>query len=90
MSAPLEDARLLTYRYQRIRQDMESQVMNHKRNFLYFRAVAMPGASACDVTPFSFLGLVLKNMKATQLPSSAATASEMPAQHLIDKVFLIR
>uniref|UniRef100_A0A0E0CYH9 SH3 domain-containing protein n=1 Tax=Oryza meridionalis TaxID=40149 RepID=A0A0E0CYH9_9ORYZ len=26
MSAPLEDARLLTYRYQRIRQDMESQV----------------------------------------------------------------
>ncbi|GJN08346.1 hypothetical protein PR202_ga26257 [Eleusine coracana subsp. coracana] len=27
MSAPLEDARLLTYRYQRIRQDMESQVI---------------------------------------------------------------
>lgn len=33
MSAPLEDARLLTYRYQRIRQDMESQVMNHKKYF---------------------------------------------------------
>lgn len=26
MSAPLEDARLLTYRYERIRQDVESQV----------------------------------------------------------------
>lgn len=27
MSAPLEDARLLTYRYERIRQDLESQVI---------------------------------------------------------------
>jgi hypothetical protein len=33
MSAPLEDARLLTYRYQRIRQDMESQVRNHNKYF---------------------------------------------------------
>jgi hypothetical protein len=60
MSAPLEDARLLTYRYQRIRQDMESQVMNRKRNFLYFTAVAMLGASTSDVTSFSFLALIPK------------------------------
>jgi hypothetical protein len=32
MSAPLEDARLLTYRYERIRQDVESQV---KSTFTY-------------------------------------------------------
>ena len=32
ISAPLEDARLLTYRYRRIRQDMESQV---KSSFTY-------------------------------------------------------
>jgi hypothetical protein len=38
MSAPLEDARLLTYRYQRIRQDMESQVVSYKmKPFLLLR-----------------------------------------------------
>ncbi|XP_047090069.1 SH3 domain-containing protein 2-like [Lolium rigidum] len=34
MSAPLEDARLLTYRYQRIRQDMESQIADVMRKQL--------------------------------------------------------
>lgn len=34
MSAPLEDARLLTYRYQRIRQDMESQIADVVRRQL--------------------------------------------------------
>jgi hypothetical protein len=79
---------LLTYRYQRIRQDMESQVMNHKRNFLYFRAVVMPGASTCDVAPISLHGLIyLKIMKnnwcqlTTQLPPSTAAASEIPTKY---------
>uniref|UniRef100_A0A0A9DDW6 SH3 domain-containing protein n=1 Tax=Arundo donax TaxID=35708 RepID=A0A0A9DDW6_ARUDO len=34
VSAPLEDARLLTYRYQRIRQDMESQIADVMRKQL--------------------------------------------------------
>ncbi|KAG8096630.1 hypothetical protein GUJ93_ZPchr0013g37701 [Zizania palustris] len=34
MSAPLEDARMLTYRYQRIRQDMESQIADVMRKQL--------------------------------------------------------
>ncbi|CAN6295643.1 unnamed protein product [Urochloa humidicola] len=37
MSAPLEDARLLTYRYQRIRQDMESQIADVMRKQLKSR-----------------------------------------------------
>ena len=47
MSAPLEDARLLTYRYQRIRQDMESQVTNHKNYF--FSLQRLVAATNCEL-----------------------------------------
>lgn len=47
MSAPLEDARLLTYRYQRIRQDMESQVMNHKKILFFLQRLV--AATNCEL-----------------------------------------
>nr|XP_010933056.1 SH3 domain-containing protein 2 isoform X2 [Elaeis guineensis] len=62
IGAPLEDARLLTYRYERIRQDVESQTAEAIRRQLKSREV---GASADSAAKLQSAESKLSELKAT-------------------------